>query len=145
MANTWKFDHMVMIVKDIDETFNKYKAEGLDVFLKPVRGDMKECKFHGKTPETTIRYKIAYLQKGPFLLKLVQPVEGKSPYQEYLDNQGEGIGHLHFCVEDLEKEKEEMKKNQIEMIFEVDHATHKEAHFDTRKYMNMITELRQGF
>lgn len=145
MANTWKFDHMVMIVKDIDEAFEKHRSEGLDVFLAPVRGAIKECKFHGKPPAAMIRYKIAYLQKGPFLLKLVQPVEGESPYQEYLDSQGEGIGHLHFVVADLEKEKAEMIKNGIDMIFEVDHATHKEAHFDTRKYINMVTELRQGF
>jgi methylmalonyl-CoA/ethylmalonyl-CoA epimerase len=145
VANTWKFDHMVMIVKNIEEAFSKYRSEGLDVFLAPVSGTMKDCTFHGKRPATVIRYKIAYLQKGPFLLKLVQPLEGESPYKEFLDSQGEGIGHLHFVVADLEKEKKEMAENGIEMIFDVDHATHKEAHFDTRKFINMVTELRQGF
>jgi len=145
MENQWRFDHLVMIVKDVDKSFESYKSEGLDVFLAPVMGAVKDCKFHGKRPDAMIRYKIAYLRKGPFLLKLVQPVEGESPYKEYLDSYGEGIGHLHFCVQDLEKEKVAMAEMGIPMTFEVDHATHKEAHFDTSKFINMVTELRQGF
>ena len=145
MSSQWKFDHLVMIVKDIDKTFESYKSEGLDVFLAPVMGSIKTCKFHGKTPTAMMRFKIAYLRKGPFMLKLVQPIEGESPYKEWLDNHGEGIGHIHFCVQDLEAEKAEMAKNGIPMIFEVEHATHQEAHFDTTKYINMITELRRGW
>ena len=145
MENEWRFDHLVMIVKDVDKTFEAYKSEGLDVFLEPVMGSMKDCTVHGKRPTESLKFKIAYLKKGPFLLKLVQPLEGNSTYQEHLDNHGEGIGHIHFCVRNLEQAKAEMAKNGIPMIFEALHATHKEAHFDTRNFINMVTELRQGF
>ena len=145
MENQWRFDHLVMIVKDVDKSFESHKSEGLDIFLAPVMGAMQDCTVHGKRPPEMLRYKIAYLRKGPLLLKLVQPIEGESPYQEYLDSHGEGIGHIHFVVPNLENAKAEMAKNGITMIFEVSHATHKEAHFATGKFIHMVTELREGF
>lgn len=144
MSNDWKFDHAVMIVRDIGKTFEHYKSLGMDVFLEPSPGAVKDCKVNGEIPETTIKFQVAYLKCRDFLLKLIQPLEGESDYQEYLDKYGEGIAHLHFYVPDFEKEKVEMNRKGFPTIFEVGHHTHSEAHFDTSEFGNTNIELRQG-
>jgi catechol 2,3-dioxygenase-like lactoylglutathione lyase family enzyme len=41
---------------------------------------------------------------GNIELELLQPLGGQSPYQEFLESKGEGIQHLTFAVDDLDKE-----------------------------------------
>ncbi len=48
------------------------------------------------------REKIAIAQAGDVQLELVQPVEGDSIYQDWLDEHGEGLHHLNFLVDDVD-------------------------------------------
>jgi 4-hydroxyphenylpyruvate dioxygenase-like putative hemolysin len=47
---------------------------------------------------------------GEIELELCQPVSGESPHQEFLDSKGEGIQHVMFAVDDLEKEIDRLTK-----------------------------------
>jgi hypothetical protein len=143
MAIECSLNHMVMTVKDIDKSFESYIAQGFDAYLAPVMASVADYTFRGKHISKAFKYKMAFVQKGPFLLKLVQPLGGDSPYQEYLDKKGEGICHIHFTVPDLEKAKAEMADNGFTMIYEADHRAYKEAYFDTSKIFNMDAEFRQ--
>jgi hypothetical protein len=50
-------------------------------------------------------------QIGPVSLQLVQPPhEGKSPHRELLDKRGDGVEHLGFVVDDVDKEEAKLKK-----------------------------------
>ncbi len=40
---------------------------------------------------------------GNVQLELIQPLSGDSPHKEFLDTRGEGIQHVMFAVDDLEK------------------------------------------
>ncbi len=145
MRTEWRFDHIVMVVKDIESTFNFYKCIGFEAFLDPVYGAVKDCKIYGEMPETTHSFKVAYVRKDSLLLKIVQPLEGDSVYKEYLEKHGEGIARIHFYVEDIAQAKKDMEEKGVPVIFEVGHHTHSELHFDSRELGgNTIIELRQG-
>lgn len=58
-------------------------------------------KYRGKS--TTAREKIALAEVGNVELELVQPIDGDSIYQDWLDEHGEGLHHLKFLVEDVDK------------------------------------------
>ena len=58
-------------------------------------------KYYGKP--TWAREKIALAQVGAVQLELVQPVEGDSFYQDSLVEQGEGLHHLNFLVDDVDE------------------------------------------
>ncbi len=48
--------------------------------------------------------RFAYTFLGPVEIELIQPVEGKMLQSDLLDTWGEGIHHLGFLVDDVEKE-----------------------------------------
>jgi catechol 2,3-dioxygenase-like lactoylglutathione lyase family enzyme len=58
-------------------------------------------KYQGKS--AWAREKIALAQVGDVQLELVQPVEGPSIYQDWLDQHGEGLHHMNFLVDDVDK------------------------------------------
>jgi catechol 2,3-dioxygenase-like lactoylglutathione lyase family enzyme len=60
-----------------------------------------ERTYHGK--KSWAREKIALVQVGDVELELVQPVEGDSIYQDFIDKHGEGIHHLQFKDEKVEE------------------------------------------
>ena len=65
-------------------------------------------KYYGKY--TWSRIRVAQVQLGPLELQLVQPVEGQSIYQDWLDKHSEGFHHLKFISDDVQKTIDEMAK-----------------------------------
>lgn len=51
-----------------------------------------------------LKVKLAFTYLGPLQIELVQPVEGRVLYSDFLDSRGEGLHHLGFFVDDLEGE-----------------------------------------
>ncbi len=49
----------------------------------------------------TAQVKLTNLVKNNFRLELLEPVGGPSPWQEFLDEHGEGVHHLGFRVDDV--------------------------------------------
>jgi len=58
-------------------------------------------KYYGKP--SWAREKISLCRVGPVQIELVQPVAGKSLYRDFLNEYGEGLHHLNFLVEDIDK------------------------------------------
>jgi len=57
--------------------------------------------YHGRPAWGRERLAHAYI--GDLELELVQPVEGDSVYQDWIDEHGEGIHHLKFLCEDIDE------------------------------------------
>ena len=47
---------------------------------------------------------------------MFQAVKGASPWKEFLDSNGEGIQHIAFSVDDLDKEMEKLERQGINSI-----------------------------
>ena len=61
-------------------------------------------KYHGRPARA--REKIATAQVGTVQLKLCQPIEGDSIYQDFLTEYGEGLHHLSFLVDNVDETTE---------------------------------------
>jgi catechol 2,3-dioxygenase-like lactoylglutathione lyase family enzyme len=61
-------------------------------------------KYHGQT--VWARERIALAQVGKVQLELVQPVEGPSIYRDWIEKHGEGLHHMNFLVDDVDKAAE---------------------------------------
>ena len=57
--------------------------------------------YHGKPSWGRERLAHAYI--GDLELELVQPVEGESIYQDWIDEHGEGLNHLKFLCDDVDE------------------------------------------
>jgi len=56
-------------------------------------------KYYGK--RAWGRDRISLFRAGKLQVELVQPVEGKSLYRDWLDQHGEGLHHINFLVDDI--------------------------------------------
>jgi 4-hydroxyphenylpyruvate dioxygenase-like putative hemolysin len=103
------------VVRNIDEVVKFYTSIGIGPFEEypPLRDYIKlnqkdEIGFYN------IRVKVA--QIGPIQIQLIQPGEGKSLYKDFLTKKGEGVYHLGFVVDDVDKSEAEVKKLGLNVL-----------------------------
>ncbi|MCK4791297.1 MAG: VOC family protein [Desulfobacteraceae bacterium] len=88
-------DHIGVVVKDIDKTVEFLSSTwGL--------GPWEILEYAPSDDELEIgepyRIKLAFASLGSARLELIQPLDGKSLWSEFLENKGEGIQHIAFMV-----------------------------------------------
>ena len=111
-----KLHHVGLVVKDMDKAIQRFTALGIGPFKQRVLpADAKET-YRGKPFQPSKRVKIFIAMIGDVELELIQPINGKSPHQEFLDKKGEGIQHLGFMVDDLEKSVKDLTKAGSEIL-----------------------------
>ena len=115
-----KPQHMAIVVRDIDKAIKFYESIGMGPFKVPPPVNIKKRTESGKT-DTSGAYKIreAVGDMGPIRVQLIQPLEGKSVYREFLESKGEGVHHYAFIVEDIEKAEAEFVKKGVEILSSV--------------------------
>lgn len=98
-----KIEHIGIAVKDIDEVSKFYK----DIF---------ECQISEEidVPERKIR--IAFTEISGVKLEFVMPTDKESVVAKFIDKRGEGIHHICFEVEDVEKATTELKDKGVELV-----------------------------
>ena len=69
--------------------------------------DLFDTTLRGKPEPYTM--KIAAARIGNIQWELIQPLSGRSSYQEFLDEKGEGLHHVAVVVEDLTRRLPHLK------------------------------------
>ncbi|MBN1692387.1 MAG: VOC family protein [Dehalococcoidales bacterium] len=108
--------HIGVVVRDMDKVIERLTALGIGPF-KPrnLPPDARET-YRGKPFVPSQRVTIQTTQIGNMELELIQPIDGESPHQEFLDAKGEGIQHLGFIVDNLEKEVKHLTGRGSEIL-----------------------------
>jgi catechol 2,3-dioxygenase-like lactoylglutathione lyase family enzyme len=107
--------HIAIVVKNVDEAVKFYTSIGIGPFEEyPSLRDYTKLKQKDEIGFYNIRVKVA--QIGPIQIQLVQPGEGKSLYKDFLMKKGEGVFHLGFVVEDVDKSEAEVKKLGLHVL-----------------------------
>ena len=138
-----KFDHLGIVVKDIEKAVDFYtKAFGLSFEEIAEHQLPPDVIYKGQPSPYTM--KVTFAQMGSIRLELVQVVEGECIYTEFLRDYGEGIHHLGFEVADLEKEVANAEAQGLEMICHLKMVGIMAfAHFDNTKTNGVRIELVQ--
>ncbi|RKD33874.1 methylmalonyl-CoA epimerase [Thermohalobacter berrensis] len=100
-----KVDHIGVAVKSLDETLKFYK-------------DVLGMKLEGTEVVEDQKVKVAFLPIGDTEIELLESTDKEGPIARYIEKRGEGIQHIAFRVDDIEKAIEEMKEKGIRMIDE---------------------------
>jgi methylmalonyl-CoA/ethylmalonyl-CoA epimerase len=133
MWEDWTFDHVGLVVKDIEKSFEYY--QGMDTKVEK--------------PVTVInqKYKVTYLRKADLSIQFVETSDANSSQMEFLQVHGEGIDHMCYIVNDLEKEKTKLAELGIPVLknsAEPDKdPLYDSILFDTRQGGTSMLELRQ--
>jgi methylmalonyl-CoA/ethylmalonyl-CoA epimerase len=100
--------HIGVVVRDMGKTIARLAALGIGPFQPRILPPDAREKYRGKPFHPSRRVTIQTTRLGNMELELIQPIKGKSPHQEFLEQKGEGIQHLGFIVANLEKEVERL-------------------------------------
>ena len=106
-----------VVVKDMDrsirilsEVFGIGPFSRVDDWPPSDRSDFERYYF-GEPVEFTAR--MAFVELGAVELELIQPLEGKSIWSDFLARHGEGIHHIRFNTADHEPVIEYLEQNNI--------------------------------
>lgn len=96
--------HVGLVVKDMDKTIERLTALGIGPFKPRILPPDAQETYRGEPFNPSQRVAIQITQIGNMELELIQPINGESPHQEFLEKKGEGIQHLGFFVDNLEED-----------------------------------------
>ena len=99
-----KFDHVGIAVRSITETLAIYqKLGGFEVRFTEVPGQ---------------RAKIALLKSGETSVELLEPTGDESSLAKFIRERGEGLHHIAFAVEDIDRSMVELEGKGFRFIYE---------------------------
>jgi methylmalonyl-CoA/ethylmalonyl-CoA epimerase len=131
-----------VVVKDIETSVAQYwKIFGIGpwqiyTFQSP---DLFDTTLHGKPEPYSM--KVAAAQVGNLQWELIQPLGGRSSYQEFLDEKGEGLHHVAVMVEDFDKTVAALGKQGIGTVMTGKFRESSYAYLDTGPALGFITEI----
>jgi methylmalonyl-CoA/ethylmalonyl-CoA epimerase len=108
--------HVGLVVRDMDKTIERLTSLGIGPFTPRMPPPDAQETYRGKPFVPSQRVLIQITHVGDMELELIQPVNGASPHQEFLDKKGEGIQHLGFMVDNLEKEVKNLTAKGSEVL-----------------------------
>lgn len=92
--------HVGMVVRDAADAADRFSRVGGFKASQPVDLEYTDATVGGVRATFAARY--VFVEAGPTLIELIQPLSEHSPYTRFLDTQGEGIHHFGFFVENLD-------------------------------------------
>jgi methylmalonyl-CoA/ethylmalonyl-CoA epimerase len=134
-----------IVVADRDQTTNALTSLfGIGPFRLVEWPDRAESKYYYRGVEEKVRIKQAFVQLGDVELELIQPLEGRNGYQDFLDQTGGGIHHVLFEVKDIDPVIEELSKSGVTVLQSgtgIRPGT-RWALLDTQQLLGFLVELR---
>jgi methylmalonyl-CoA/ethylmalonyl-CoA epimerase len=100
-----KVDHIGIAVSDLSESLKLY-TETLGL------------KLHGTETVEEQKVKVAFLPLGDTEIELLESTEPDGPIAKFIETKGQGMQHIAFRVENIEKALEELKGKGIRLIDE---------------------------
>ena len=138
--------HIGIVVRDLDRAVAYYsEIFGLGPF-EPIY-DFSPDRYWYKGEKTKLRLRISRTVWGNLEFELIQPLEGKSVLQDFLDTSGEGLHHLGIDVENYDDIVQRMNEAGFKPLLAIETylpkrgCWSKASYFDTHKTGGVIMEV----
>ena len=132
----WKLHHIAVVVQDIDQAVQYYESLGIATVGREVI-----------FPESKPKIRAKFVEVGSIPIEFIQPIEGESSrYKEFLDSKGEGVQHIAFAVDNLDKETAELVDKGVSIVIKGKAPAafgSISAHFDTGQVGDFAIQLIQ--
>lgn len=145
MANTnpenspfTRVHHVGVVVENMDKALTYYDSLGIGPF-EPLKLSPSEGLLRGKTLISTPI--ISMGEVGGIVIELLQPTEEDSIIKEFFESKGEGIHHIAFLVDDIDKETAKLVNKGFEVLFSQKFGKGGCTFFDTGKVGGVFIEL----
>lgn len=111
---SWRLMQIGLVVRDMNKAIERFSALGFGPFTSKILPPGTKEWFRGRPFQGKVDIKATMV--GNVELELCQPIAGNSPHQEYLDSKGEGIQHVMFAVDDLQKEIDRLTQKGAKVL-----------------------------
>jgi methylmalonyl-CoA epimerase len=133
---------VAIVVKDIEEASKRYsELLGLPLPKVIVTEPGLSVNMTYKGQPSNAQTKLAFFNLGQVQLELIEPMGGDSTWQEALDKNGEGVHHLAFWVEGMQRSVDFLRDKGIPMIQRGDMGEGQYAYFDGEEKLGVALEL----
>jgi hypothetical protein len=133
------------VVKDVGAAEAFFKSTmGIEQFVRidNMRSQDSKAMYYGQPADFVTHVRMAY--SGGCFIELIEPVSGKSVFQDYLDKHPEGgLQHIAYRmpVVELDAAVEELKSKGYSVISSFDTSIARIVFFDTYDVVGVATEL----
>ncbi|OGO83754.1 MAG: hypothetical protein A2Y21_02800 [Clostridiales bacterium GWC2_40_7] len=105
-----------MVVKDLDKTLeNLQKIFGIGPFrvvdFPPSGNENVKRMYKGEDSDFTAKF--CFFSLGNIELEIIQPISGRSIWQDHIDKKGPGLHHIKFSVPEHEPLRKHLESNGI--------------------------------
>jgi len=168
MKSDWEFDHVGLVVRDLDEILTYYPSLGIGVDIgplspnavRPIPGSAEEepeprtITIYGKPPVdgprpatgagVNVNRVIENLQVGSLVIECILGRPGRNGMNDdFFRDSGEGISHVCYNVPDPEAETSELVKKGTEIVMNLEQSGKiVENYLGTGKYGNIWLSFR---
>jgi len=133
-------DHVCVVVRDLQKTMEQYwNMVGIGPWsiytMVPSDTTLRDKSKH-------FSMKMAFTRVGSMKLELIQPLEGESVYEDFLDKRGEGVHHIaSYTVDDLDRAVGLLGKHGIHVLQRGTWGGATFVYLDTEKTLGTVIEL----
>jgi methylmalonyl-CoA/ethylmalonyl-CoA epimerase len=109
--------HVGWVVKDLDRVVDYWEKLGLKNIHRAGIQELPDVTYRGK--KTPLSLKMAFGNIGGVGIEWIQPVKGRSVYDEFLRKHGDGVHHLAFAVsspQQLDEQTQYFQKKGVEIV-----------------------------
>jgi len=137
---------VAVVVKDID---NARIAWAQVLGVKAPEVSIAESNFSRPTlykgNPSDAKAKLAFFAMDNLQIELIQPLGGKSTWQEFLDKNGEGIHHIAFQVKDINGMEKKFELQGMPTVQRGGWDGGAYSYIDASKNLGCILELLENF
>jgi methylmalonyl-CoA/ethylmalonyl-CoA epimerase len=128
-----KINHIAIAVRSLEEHIPFYR-------------DVLRLEYRGTEVVEDQKVRLAVFGVGEVQIELLEPTEPESPISAFIEKRGEGMHHISYQVDDIEKQIAELKQKQVRMIDETPRSgAHgsRIAFLHPKSSAKVLTELTQ--
>ncbi len=128
-----KINHIAIAVRSLEEHIPFYR-------------DVLNLEYRGTEVVEDQMVRLAVFRIGEVQIELLEPTGPDSPISAFIDKKGEGMHHISYQVDDIEKQIIELKQKQVRMIDEIPRSgAHgsRIAFLHPKSSARVLTELTQ--
>lgn len=133
-----------VVVRDLDATVKKYvELAGIGPWAVYDFGPPDLSKIFMRGKPATFRVKLAISWTKDRMWEIIQPLEGHSPYQEFLDERGEGMHHtlVQHAGHKFDEVVERFRAQGCEPLMTCEFRGTRVAYIDAVRELKMYVEV----
>jgi catechol 2,3-dioxygenase-like lactoylglutathione lyase family enzyme len=131
-----------LVVENIEEAAENYAdILGMEVpdIITTDPLEKANTRFHGSPTEA--RAKLAFFRMDNITIELIEPVGGPSTWREFLEQNGPGVHHIAFNVDDMRRTVQFLEQKGATMVQRGDFTGGSYAYVDAGNQLHVILEL----